>query len=213
MLVSAQKKSEKQESQPQKTEAKHQSVRFSHWLVGADVLNASLAIFSDRKLFQGILSTPFNQEIMLMAEAGFEKNHYDKLGYLADASGVFAKAGAAYTLLQDGTHPDNRFYAGMKLAASFYKQEYAAVPVKGAQGLSATFALPASSQSSYWAEMVLGGRIELFDTNFFLDANVQPRYLVYTTKQEALYPMLVPGFGRSSGKFNLGFYWGVAYLF
>lgn len=213
ILVSAQKMPEQKEIPPRETGAKQQPIRFRHWLVGADVLNASLAIFSDRKLFQGSISTSYNSKIMLMAEAGFEKNHYDKLGYSADASGPFAKAGAAYTLLEDGTHPDNRFYAGLKLAASFYKQKYEAVPVKGAQGLSAIFSLPASSQSSYWAEIVLGGRIQLFETNFFLDANVQPRYLVYTTKQESLYPMIVPGFGRSSGKFNLGYYWGVAYLF
>lgn len=201
------------ENKPAEQKPKEKSQRFSRWMVEADVLNASLALFSDRKLFQGSVSTPFNSNIMLMADFGFEKNHYNKLGYVADASGPFVKAGAAYTLLQDGTHPDNRFYGGLKLAASFYHQTYTAVPVKGPQGLSAVFALPSSSQSSYWAEVIFGGRIELFSTNLFLDANVQPRYMFYSTRQEELRPMIVPGFGRSSGKFNLGFFWGVGYLF
>jgi hypothetical protein len=43
--------------------------------------------------------------------------------------------------------------------------------------------------------------------------NAQPRFLFYSTKQEEMKPMIVPGFGKSSTKFNVGFSWNLAYQF
>lgn len=211
LLIFAQKTPGKLHQGSQPTEEKNRPERFAYWMAGVDVLNASLAFFTERKVFQTSLSTPYNRKLMLVADAGLEKNQYGKLGYSAQASGPFVKVGATYPLLWEAARPDNRFYAGLKIAAAFYRQQYDAVPVKGALGLTSTFSLPSSNQSSYWAEAVLGGRIELSQSRWFLEANVQPRYLVFSTKQEDLAPMIVPGFGRSSGKFNLGFYWGIAY--
>jgi len=72
---------------------------------------------------------------------------------------------------------------------------------------------PSSNQSAYWLEAGIGGRVQLFNSNFFIDVQVQPRYMLYTTKQEEIQPMIVPGFGTSSGSFTLGFAWNIAYKF
>jgi hypothetical protein len=62
-------------------------------------------------------------------------------------------------------------------------------------------------------EGAIGGRVELFHSNFYIDAQVQPKYMIYTTKQENITPMVIPGFGTDANKFKLGFMWSVAYLF
>jgi hypothetical protein len=184
-----------------------------NFMVGGDVLNTGVSFFSDRKLYQGFISSKVKGDLHAIIEAGFESNIYQKNSYDAKASGPFLKLGTFYMLAKDPENEFNGFYAGGKIAGSFYTQEYMAVPVRGYGGSSSALAFPSSTQSSYWLEATLGGRVQLFDTNFYIDVNLQPKYLVYTTKQDDIQPMIVPGFGRSSSKFNMGFAWNLAYKF
>lgn len=184
-----------------------------NFLVGMDVLNAATGFFSDRKLYQGFVSSRLTKNIHAVVDAGFERNLYQKNGYDATVNGPFLKLGAFYMLASDRENPMNGFYVGGKLAGSFYSQEYKAVPVRGYGGSETSVAYPASSQSSFWLEGTVGGRVQLFESPFYIDVNVQPRYLLFSTKQEDIQPMIVPGFGKSSGKFNLGFSWNIAYIF
>lgn len=181
--------------------------------VGADVLNGILGFFNDRKIFQGYVSTKIKKNLHAVLDAGFEKNIYQKNGYDATAKGFYGKIGGYYMLSIDAENPDNGFYAGAKLASSFYNQEYKKVPIRGYGGSDQYLSLPSSSQSSYWLEGFIGARVQFFNSKFYVDVNAQPRFLGYTSKQEEMYPMIVPGFGKSSTKFNLGFSWNIAYQF
>lgn len=184
-----------------------------NFMIGIDVLNAGIGAFSDRKLFQGFVSSRVNKNIHAIAEVGFEKNIYQKNGYDVAADGPFLKLGAFYMLANDKENELNGFYAGGKLAGSFYNEELKAVPIRGFGGSETSVAFPASSQSSYWIEAAIGGRVQLFESPFYIDVNIQPKYLVYSTTQEDIKPMIVPGFGKSSAKFNVGFSWNIAYHF
>ncbi|MGE4512298.1 MAG: DUF6048 family protein [Chryseobacterium sp.] len=184
-----------------------------NFMVGGDVLNAGVAFFSDRKLYQGFISSKIKDNIHAIVEAGFESNIYQKNSYDAKANGPFLKIGAFYMLAKDPENEFNGFYAGGKAGGSFYTQEYMAVPVRGYGGSSSSISFPSSTQSSYWLEGTIGGRVQLFESNFYIDVNLQPRYLVFTTKQDDIQPMIVPGFGKSSSKFNMGFAWNLAYKF
>ncbi|MBW8359445.1 MAG: hypothetical protein K0M63_06560 [Weeksellaceae bacterium] len=184
-----------------------------NFMVGFDILNAGLSFFSERKVYQGFVSSRLNRELHVVADAGFERNIYVKNGYDGEVKGPFVKLGTLYRLMKDPENRLNGFYVGGKLAASFYKQEYRAVPVRGFGGSSSFEEFPSSGQSSYWIEGAAGGRVQLFDSNFYIDVNIQPKYLIYTTKQEDIQPMIVPGFGKSSGKFNMGYMWNIAYSF
>lgn len=197
-----------------KAETKKEKWKYEpNFMVGFDLLNTGSAFFSDRKLYQGFISSKIKGSLHGIAEAGFEKNIYQKNGYDAKVNGPFVKLGVFYMLAQDPENEFNGFYAGGKAAGSFYTQEYMAVPVRGFGGSSSSIAFPSSTQSSYWLEGVIGGRVQLFESNFYIDVNLQPKYMVFTTKQEDIQPMIVPGFGRSSSKFNMGFSWNIAYKF
>ncbi|WP_447951405.1 DUF6048 family protein [Chryseobacterium koreense] len=184
-----------------------------NFLVGIDVLNAATGLFSDRMLYQGFVSSRLTKNIHAVVDAGFERNVYQKNGYDATVNGPFLKLGAFYMLASDRENPMNGFYLGGKLSGSFYSQEYKAVPVRGYGGSETSVAYPASSQSSFWLEGAVGGRVQLFESPFYIEVNIQPRYLLFSTKQEDIQPMIVPGFGKSSGKFNVGFAWNIAYFF
>lgn len=184
-----------------------------NFMVGFDILNGGIAAFSDRKLFQGFVSSRINKNIHAVAELGFEDNIYQKNGYDVAADGAFLKLGALYMLAYDKENDLNGFYAGGKLAGSFYNEEFKAVPVRGFGGSETSVSFPASTQSSYWIEATIGGRVQLFESPFYIDVNVQPKYLAYSTTQEDIEPMIVPGFGKSSAKFAVGFSWNIAYHF
>lgn len=184
-----------------------------NFMVGFDVLNAGSSFFSDRMLYQGFISSKVKGDLHGIIEAGFESNIYQKNSYDAKVNGPFLKLGVFYMLAKDPENEFNGFYAGGKLAGSFYTQEYFAVPVRGFGGSSSSVSFPSSAQSSYWLEATLGGRVQLFDTNFYIDVNLQPKYLAYTTKQDDIQPMIIPGFGKSSSKFAVGFAWNIAYKF
>ena len=182
-------------------------------MLGSDLLNAGIGVFSDRKLFQGFVSSRITKNIHGVADVGFEKNIYQKNGYDASVSGPFLKLGAFYMLANDRENEMNGFYAGGKVGGSFYQQEYKAVPVRGFGGSATSISVPGTSQSSYWIEGTVGGRVQLFQSPFYIDVNVQPKYLVFSTTQDEIQPMIVPGFGKSSAKFNMGFSWNIAYHF
>ncbi len=184
-----------------------------NFMVGFDVMNAGVSFFSDRKLYQGFISSKIKDNIHGIVEAGFESNIYQKNSYDVKANGPFLKLGAFYMLAKDPENEFNGFYAGGKAGGSFYTQEYMAVPVRGYGGSSSSVSFPSSTQSSYWLEGTIGGRVQLFESDFFIDVNLQPRYLIFTTKQDEIQPMIVPGFGKSSSKFNMGFAWNLAYKF
>lgn len=198
------------------SQKKPDSLKFKYtpnFVVGIDVLNLSVGFFGDRQLLQGFVSSKIKPRLHAVLGFGYDKNIYQKNAYDVTAKGFFAKAGAFYMLSVDRENSFNGFYAGGKLAGSFYSQQYFAVPVKGGNNDGFSLSFDKSSQSSYWIEAVLGARIQIFESNFFIDANVQPKYLIYTTKQEKIMPMIVPGFGKSSGSFNMGFSWNIAYKF
>ncbi len=102
-------------------------------------------------------------------------------------------------MVTDAEDRRNGFYAGGKLATAFIQQTYHAIPTKGSLGQVFTTSLPTSRQSSYWVEATVGGRVRLFNSNFFIDVNAQPKYLLYTTKQDGVFPMIVPGFDEVLG--------------
>lgn len=184
-----------------------------NFLVGFDVLNAGLAVFTDRKLMQGFVSSKIKNDFYAIVDGGFESNVYQKNGYDAKASGPFVRLGSLYMLAKDPENELNGFFIGAKAAASLYSQEYFAVPVRGYGDSDVSTAFPASTQSSYWLEGAVGGRVQLFETPWYIEVTAQPKYLLYSTTQEKIKPMIVPGFGKSSAKFNMGFSWNIAYSF
>ncbi len=203
-------------SQAKKGEKKKDSVKWKYktnFIVGVDVLNLGTGFFGDRHLVQGSISSRIKKKVHAFIDLGYDKNIYQKNAYDAKADGLFAKIGGFYMLSMDPENDMNGFFAGAKLAGSFYHQEYMAIPVKGINSEGVTLAFDPSKQSSYWIEAVLGARVQVFNSNFFIDVNLQPRYLAYTTKQEEIKPMIIPGFGKSSGNFTMGFSWNIAYKF
>ena len=62
-----------------------------------------------------------------------------------------------------------------------------------------------------YVEFLNENKDSIFETPIYIEITAQPKYLLYSTAQENIKPMIVPGFGKSSSKFNMGFSWNIAY--
>lgn len=181
--------------------------------IGFDVLHLGFSFFTDQKMYQGFISSRLTQKLHAVADVGFEKNIYDKNGYDVKANGIFGKLGVLYMMMPDPENVENGFYIGGKLAASFYNQEMKAIPIRWIQGKDSFASFPKSSQSAYWIEATIGGRVEILGSRLFIDVQAQPKYLLYSTKQEDIKPMVIPGFGKDAGKFKIGYMWSLGFRF
>lgn len=184
-----------------------------NYVVGIDLLHLGLAVAGQDRMIQGFVSSTLTKSIHAVADVGQEKNTYDKNGYDVDASGVFVRLGGFYMLAPDPQNIENGFYIGGKVAASFYNQDLKSIPIRWIQGMDSFASFPGSSQSAYWLEGAVGGRIEILGSHFLIDVQAQPKILMYTTKQENITPMVIPGFGKDATRFKIGFMWNLAYRF
>jgi len=183
-------------------------------MIGFDVLNLGLAKVTDQEMSQVFVSYEVKPKKHLILDIGYERNKYNKNAYNFIAEGNFIRAGMLYMFNTDFDDIQNGFYIGGKFAASFYSQNIKSIPIKGAVGISnSEFSFPWSYQYAYWLEAAVGGRVRVLRTRFFVDAQIQPKYLFISTKQENIIPMVIPGFGTDAGAFKLGFMWSIAYLF
>jgi len=183
-------------------------------MIGFDALHLGLGEFTDQRMFQFFASTEVKPKAHLVMEVGYEENKYDKNAYDVVADGNFIKAGMLYMFNTEVEDRQNGFYIGGKLATSFYWQYIMSIPIRGPIGIgNSEISLSKSPQSAYWIDASVGGRVRILGTNFFIDAQIQPKYLIFSTKQENITPMVIPGFGVDAGAFKLGFMWSLAYLF
>jgi len=183
-------------------------------MIGFDALNLGLAKFTDQKMFQAFVSSEIKPKTHLLLDVGHEKNRYDKNAYHVLAEGNFIRTGILYMFNTEPSDIQNGFYVGGKFSASFYSQYIESIPIKGSIGVrNSETQFPVSSQSAYWLEIALGGRVRVLKTKFFVDAQIQPKYLFVSTKQENIVPMVIPGFGTDAGALKFGFMWSIAYLF
>ena len=124
-------------------------------MVGLDVLNTGAGFFQIENCIRDLFPPRSKEMFMLLQKQVLRKNVYQKNGYDAKANGPFVKLGAFYMLAKDAENEFNGFYAGGKVAGSFYNQEYMAIPVRGFGGSNSSEAFPSSSQSSFgWRELL-----------------------------------------------------------
>lgn len=62
---------------------------------------------------------------------------------------------------------------------------------KGYGGSSSSVAFPSSTQSSYWIEGTIGGRVQLFDSNFYIDVNLRNLNILPANGRTEIQPMIV----------------------
>ena len=183
-----------------------------HLFVSVDLSTPILSALSDRSGVQGFVSYQFNSNWNAIFELGSEKNKYNEASWNVDVNGTYFKFGFNRYITKDATSPLNGFYAGARLAYSSYNQTINQYPIRDiySNQILDYGSLDKTKVDSYWFEFVLGGKLQVYK-NFFADFSVHPAIYLGGKKQDNVKALVVPGYGRTNGPFNLPFYWGISY--
>ena len=183
-----------------------------HFYVGVDFSTPVQTIFSDKQGAQAFVSYQIKPKIHAIAEFGFEKNTFKENHWDVKVDGFFGKVGVNYFIIQEPNNPENGFYVGGRLAYSAYNQKIDSYPIKDIytnQNLGQG-SKEQASVNSYWVEVVIGGRVQLYK-KLFADFSIHPAVYIASKKQEEIDPLVIPSFGRNNGPFNLPMFWGLSY--
>ena len=180
--------------------------------VGIDASTPIQSIYSDKSGLQGFVSYQFKQKWVAIAELGFEKNKFNENSWKVDVDGIYGKIGLNWFINQDPTNILNGFYVGGRFAYSSFNQTLNEFPIRDIYSNTIVDYgnLPKSKVSSYWVEVVVGGRVELYK-NLYADFSIHPAIYLGGKKQNNIDHLVIPGYGRNNGPFNLPLFFGISY--
>jgi hypothetical protein len=183
-----------------------------HLFVSLDLSTPILSAFSNKTGVQGNISYQYNDNWIAIFELGTEKNKFNEASWNVDVDGSFFKFGLNRYITKDPSSPLNGFYAGARIAYSSYNQKINQFPIRDiySNQILDYGSLDKTKVDAYWVEFVLGGKLQLFK-NIFADFSVHPAIYLGGKKQDNVKALVVPGYGRTNGPFNLPFFWGVSY--
>ena len=183
-----------------------------HLFVSIDLSTPILSAFSDKSGVQGFVSYQFNNNWNAIFELGTEKNKYNEANWNVDVNGTFFKFGFNRYIIRDNNSSLNGFYAGARIAYASYNQTINQYPIRDiySNQILEYGSLDKATVDAYWFEFVVGGKLELFK-NFFADFSVHPAIYLGGKKQDNIDALVVPGYGRTNGPFNLPIFWGISY--
>lgn len=180
--------------------------------IGVDLFNPVVSAFTDKQGVSAFASYQLNNKWHLVAEAGYEKNKFDQINWNVDVDGVFAKLGANWFITQDVENQSNGIYIGGRVAYSKYSQTINSYPIRDLQSniIIDSGSRPKADVSAFWVEAVVGGRVEIFK-NFYGELAFHPAVYLGGKKDDEIEPLVIPGYGKNSGPFNMPIFWGISY--
>lgn len=186
--------------------------KVSDLYIAVDLATPAQAIYSDKQGIQASLSYQLNKKWVAVAEIGYEKNKFDEAQWKVDVDGMYAKVGANWFFTQEDSNFTNGFYLGARIAYAAYNQKINQYPIRdiNASEIIDYGSKEKASVSSYWFELVIGGRLQLHK-NLYADFSLHPAVYLGSKKQEDIDPLVIPGYGRNNGPFNLPVFWGISY--
>ena len=180
--------------------------------IGVDLFNPIVSAFTDKKGASAYISYQLNSKWHLVAEVGYEKNKFDEINWNVDVDGAFAKIGANWFITQDVENQSNGIYIGGRAAYSKYSQTINKYPIRDLQSNEVinSGSRPKADVSAFWVEAVIGGRVEILK-NFYGELALHPSAYLGGKKDDNIDPLVIPGYGKNSGPFNMSVFWGIAY--
>ena len=182
-------------------------------MIGVDLFNPIVSAFSDKKGFEAMIAVPIKKRWNVVAEVGYEQNHFDNNNWDVNAKGVYARAGVNWFVSQDNTNPNMGYYFGGRIGFSPFQQTINKYVIQGVDMPNVEGSLPQHNASAAWLEPLAGGRVQVFNTPFYVDANVRLKIKLFDTNEEDLTPLIIPGFGTNNNGLNFGVNWSLGYVF
>ncbi len=184
--------------------------------IGIDLLNPIVGCFADKKNYSSFITYKIKNRWLAVFEIGYEKNTYNKNNWNIDAKGVFGEIGVNYILTNNYEKSGEGFYLGARFGFSPYKQNIKKYPIKGMNSegqiqLIGEGSLSEANVNSGWLEAVAGAKVQIGNSPFYIDFMVRPKFIVYSSKQQDVSNLVVPGYGKDKGAANISLFWGLTY--
>ncbi|MGI9526169.1 MAG: DUF6048 family protein [Weeksellaceae bacterium] len=179
--------------------------------IGIDAFNPVYGLFTDKKGIEGLITYPITHKIHIALEGGYEENIYDYNNWLASASGPYVRLGGQYFVSQDDKNPNMGYYVGARLGYSKYKQTVDSFIILGNNGDNETSSLPEHDASAFWVEPLAGGRVQVLQSPFYIDASVRLKIRASASNDYGIDPLIIPGFGTDQSSLAIGVNWSIGY--
>ncbi|WP_345272021.1 DUF6048 family protein [Flaviramulus aquimarinus] len=177
--------------------------------VGADVGRLIRSFVDDDfSGFEIMADYRLKKSLYIAGEIGIEEKNTITDFLDVTTQGSYLKAGIDLNMYQNWLDMDNMIYAGFRLGASSFSHDlnsfnvYTTNQYWNPQFLS-TDALEFDGLTAFWAEIILGLKIELFN-NLFLGLNVQLKILASETVPNNFENIYIPGFGKTYDSSGVG---------
>lgn len=182
-----------------------------------DLLSPVYGYFSDapNKRMGGevMLELSKNDTLFYLLEGGFHRMEYTRDLFTTKSSGQFLRLGVNRNLIKYYNSKDKDIlYIGARLSASYYLLEYPTFIEKSLYWGQGNVIVPSANYMAFWAEGVLGTRIEIAK-NIFMGADLRGALMVYNTNQSDYKTLFVPGFGNPTSGASLWVNYSVGYKF
>ncbi|WP_313385673.1 DUF6048 family protein [Chishuiella sp.] len=212
-FANAQEKLEKKDSSKIAVTDSIPKKKYHDIFIGVDLFNPIIGAFKDKKGFNTFLSYQINNKWHLVAEAGYEKNIFNEINWNVDVDGFTGKIGANWFITQDVENHSNGIYIGGRIAYTKYNQTINSYPIRDLQSnelTGETGSRPKINLDAFWLEVVLGARVEIFK-GFYGEMSLHPAAYLGGKKDDNIDPLVIPGYGKTNGPFNLPVFWGISY--
>lgn len=183
--------------------------------IGIDLLNPVVSFFSDKKNFNGYISYKIKNRWVTFLGLGYEKNIYKKNDWDVEGKGIFGELGFNYILTNNYEKTGEGFYVGARLGFSPFKQNIKKYPIKGMNSNNqiqpiGNGSLSESNVSSGWLGLIAGAKVQLGNSPFYIDFMAEPKFILYSKKQDDIDNLVVPGYGKDKGNMNISLFWGIS---
>ncbi|MFA9289718.1 MAG: DUF6048 family protein [Solirubrobacteraceae bacterium] len=182
--------------------------------IGLDLLSPLQVTFSKKKSFKGFVQIQTKKKWAYVIEGGIESNNFNKLNWNIDVNGFHSSLGFNYFLAIDKMENKfNGFYIGGRISNAYYNQEIKAYPIYGNNiaELVGIESLNKAKIISTWIDLVVGARVDFIKKKLYADLSIRPKFHLFSTKQEGIKPIIIPGFGVNQNNLNTDVLLALAY--
>ena len=148
------------------------------------------------------------KDLYIAGELGFEEKNTITDYIDITSSGSYLKAGIDYNMYDNWLDMDNMVYVGFRIGASTFGHDLNGFNVYStnqywAPQFSSNDVQEFSGLTAFWAELILGMKVELFN-NLYMGLNVQLKVLASETEPDNFENVYIPGYGRTYDSSSLG---------
>lgn len=177
--------------------------------VGADIGKLARSFFDDDYSgFEIAADYRLKKRLYIAGEIGFEEKNTITDYLDITSKGSYIKGGIDYNMYQNWLNMDNMVYTGFRIGASTFSQNLNSFTVYTTNQywspqFTSTDLQEFNGLTAFWAELILGMKVELFN-NLFLGLHVQLKILATETEPDNFGNVYIPGFNKTFDSSGIG---------